>query len=633
MFKDQPGKKIKVRVIKTASSFDQPTAASQDKDKGQAPFEQHLLQPPTKTMVSRDFSKNRPKKSKKILFFIIFFLLLISGATVAGFFIFGRPGPGSSNRVDLKIQAPFEISSGEEIEYLVEIKNKEVVALEKINLLLQYPFGFEYQSATVNPVNETKNSFPLPDLAAGQDYQLTVKGRLVGEVNETKNIEAILDYQPANFNSNFQIKKTALSLIKDSIIGLTLDYPPTIIDSQSFLLKIKYKNNQPTDQQNVRLVLEPADGFIIETTSTTPVNGEWYWQKDWLAAGQEEEILVKGHFDKTAAVSNKITVKVGFMENEALQVITYQRVTLSIINPAVEFKLTLNDQENLAMVNWNEELNYKISIKNNSSDFTIPQANLQLKLPVALLDKNSLQEDNGAVWTTEGLVWGESSKIWQDFLQDLAPGKEKEIGLKVKIIGEPADLTDYLPSQLIIEAAAQITSPALSEDFILTSNKITTTIGAGVEFSAKAFYYLNKDIQVGSGPVPPQVGEKTNYKIYWYLNPGNNNLKDMVIKAILPPDVNWERNSQVTAGTMEFDESSRQITWNLEELLMGDLAQGYFFVSITPTASQVGQVITLLNPSTLSAQKDQETITQTKDSLDTNLEFDPVKVGQGVVVE
>jgi hypothetical protein len=293
-------------------------------------------------------------------------------------------------------------------------------------------------------------------------------------------------------------------------------------------------------------------------------------------------------------------------------------------------KLTLNGQENFPAVNWGDELDYKIKIKNNSKNFSIPRALLTISLNNDLIDPTTLKEDNGAVWTDSGLVWGEQSKIWSNFLQDLGPGQEKEISFSVKTINQIGSLD---PTKLKIEAQASIHSVSLGENFLLTSNKITTNVGDAIQFSAKAYYYLTKTIQVGTGPIPPAVGQTTSYKIYWYLTSSGVELKNITVKAILPPAIVWKNSSQETAGDLTYDQSTRQISWKITKLTANESAQANFYLSLTPDSSQVGQIITLLNPSTLTATQNNKTVSQNVDLLDSNLLYDPVKSGSGAVVE
>jgi hypothetical protein len=623
----QFGQKIKVRILNNFKS--QPLsdwqANSEDKE-----VREFIDEPPQGEERPNDFMNKKPKRLKKIFFFLLAILIIILGATIASFWFFGQKQSGNLS-VDLKIQAPIEVSSGNEIEYLVEIKNNESVALTKMDLLLQYPLGFEFNQATLQPVNETKNSFALPDLEAGKKYQLSVKGRLIGEVGESKVIAATLNYQPINFSSNFKLEKSTASFIKDSILGLSAGSPEQIIGTQSFDLTIKYKNNTLSPLTNVRLSLDLPEGLVIEKSTSTPITGEWYWQKEALAPGAEETVLVKAHYEQNLNNDNKLAINLGQVGvDKQFKIITDKRLSLNVLEPAVDLKLTLNGQENMPAVNWGEELNYKIKIKNNSKDFSIPKALLFISLNNDLIDPTTLKEDNGAVWTDSGLVWGEQSKIWSDFLQNLGAGQEKEISFTVKTVDQIGSLD---PTKLKIEAQALIHSVELGDNFLLASNKITTNVGDAVQFSAKAYYYLTKTIQVGTGPVPPAVGQATSYKVYWYLTASNNDLKNITVKAILPPAIVWKNSFQETAGDLTYDQSTRQISWKITKLTANESAQANFYLNLTPDSSQVGQIITLLNPSTLTAAQNNKAVNQSADSLDSNLLYDPVKSGLGAVVE
>jgi len=625
------GEKIKVRVITTDSAFEDQAVIPESQRLNAKKSQEFIEQSFQKNENHQDFTKKKPKKFKKFLIFFIIFLLIIALTTLAGFFVFSGVKKGTS-RVDLKIQAPPAVASGETIEYLLEITNRDQVTIKKVDLLFNYPYGFEFSEADLVPNNETKNFFTLPDIQAGDKYLLKVKGRLVGEIEETKILEATVNYQPENFNSNFQVKKTAISIIKSSIIGLNIETPETIIGNQEFLLKIKYQNNQIAELKNLRLELEPPEDLQIIQEGSTPWQGEWYWDNDSLAVNQETEVTVKCYFANSHPLNNKFTAKISFKENDVYKIITYKRVNLNVINPELELKLLLNDQAELTNVNWGEQLTYKINLKNNSNSFTIPEGQLQLKLNSGLFDQQSLIDDYGGVWTEAGLSWGEDTKLYQEFLQELKPGQEINFEIKLKIIEQPSDLENYNPTQLTNEAVLELSSQNFGENFSVLSNKIITTVGQQVLFTAKAFYFLNNEIQVGSGPVPPQVNETTNYKIYWYLDPANNNLTDIEVRAILPPAMSWPDNYQITSGNFSFDPASRQLTWELSDLAVGDNAQAFFFVSLTPQAADLGQVITLLNPSTVTYKINNSQKSQTSDSLDTNLKDDPVKSGQGIVI-
>jgi len=629
---DKKGEKIKVRILNDAPEVNKTFVAKTlkaevEKTEANNFFDTNNMNKNEK----KSFDQQKPKKLKKFLITFSIILILIISAITLGFFIFnGQTGGGK--KVELKLQAPMEVSSGEKISYTIKIKNKEKVTIEDVDLLLQYSYGFQFESADLEPVNETKSSFTLPNINSGDSYELEVKGRLVGDIDEIKNLTAILNYQPVNFNSNFQVKKTVSSQITDSIIALNLEYPKNILANQNFELKVKFRNNQNQEQNNLQIILDSPSSYTINDEGTTPYEGEWYWLHDNLTSNDEGEIIINGAFATEG--SHQFEIKIGFLEGEdEFKEITYKKEDILVISPEINMNLELNGSQNVASVNWDQELEIKLTIENNSNTFGLTEAQLSLPLDFDLLDADSLEEENGAEIIDGALVWGEESNIWNNFLRNLSPGKKQELNFKITTFAQPANIDNYTASDLTLNLEAKITSLDLEDGVSISSNKITTTVGDLVQFSAKAFYNLSSSIQVGSGPIPPEVDETTDYKIYWYINGGNSDIENVLVKAILPPGIAWLNDYQLTNGTLEYDSTQRLISWEISELQIGDYAQANFFVSLTPESDQVGEVVTLLNPSSAVYQKDSEDFSQTVNSLDTDLLYDPVNQGQGTVTD
>ena len=55
-------------------------------------------------------------------------------------------------------------------------------------------------------------------------------------------------------------------------------------------------------------------------------------------------------------------------------------------------------------------------------------------------------------------------------------------------------------------------------DMTIKSNEIVVDINTGMVFKAEARYFNDDNIAVGSGPLPPKVGETTKYRIFWNIN-------------------------------------------------------------------------------------------------------------------
>jgi hypothetical protein len=105
---------------------------------------------------------------------------------------------------------------------------------------------------------------------------------------------------------------------------------------------------------------------------------------------------------------------------------------------------------------------------------------------------------------------------------------------------------------------------------------------------------------VVAGPVPPQVGQTTTYALTIVAEAGVNDLTDAIVTTALPIYVNW-RDSVVGDGDLIYNAVSQQLEWKAGNIASGGRKQVSFQVGITPSISQVGGSLVLLQSQTLRA--------------------------------
>lgn len=152
--------------------------------------------------------------------------------------------------------------------------------------------------------------------------------------------------------------------------------------------------------------------------------------------------------------------------------------------------------------------------------------------------------------------------------------------------------------------------------------------------SAEARYYSEEGAPLGSGPLPPKVGEATRYRIFWRIDKQVHGLKDLSVSAVLPRNVDYVAQSTSTAGEMAYDANSRLVTWKLNRLPVSvSRAEVEFEVQLTPMASDDGRFVDLVGDTTFQAYDEdiKENIIQVAKSLDTDLQNDESAQGKGVV--
>ena len=104
----------------------------------------------------------------------------------------------------------------------------------------------------------------------------------------------------------------------------------------------------------------------------------------------------------------------------------------------------------------------------------------------------------------------------------------------------------------------------------------------------------------------------------------------------LPQNVSWTGRKQVGAGELNYNESTHQVTWTINRLptSITDITTS-FEVSVRPREDDLGTFVKLTTESTFEAidQKTNDSIIISKDPISTDIPWDDLAKGKGVVVE
>ena len=164
---------------------------------------------------------------------------------------------------------------------------------------------------------------------------------------------------------------------------------------------------------------------------------------------------------------------------------------------------------------------------------------------------------------------------------------------------------------------------------------IISKINTSIDFLTLARYYDDAGEMVGSGPLPPVVGETTSYQIIWDLKSLTADLRNVLVKTTLPPGVEWGQGLVVDDQDLIFNDTTRQVVWRVSDLKKQENNLAKFNVLITPDESQIGKIITLNNTVTLVAEDvySQGKINLNNNYLTTELEGDEMAVGNEKVID
>ena len=583
-------------------------------------------------------------RRRNVILFVFSLLILVLAATLLGFYFFTKENKFTEEGVKVTIDVPTLVSSGDEISISLLIQNQETVDLKLSQLAMRWPDGFKFISAQPSPSNEFNNAWDLATIKSGQEERIIIRGQIVGEVDTEKSFLATYSYVPSNFNSEFKKEVIEKITISSSTIDLVIEAPDAVLNEQDVQFRISYTNKSTENLAKVRLRLDYPDGFKFNSAEPSPRSGNNnIWQQDSLAENEKIEITVLGHITGQVGSTIELRAEIGLMKADGTFSLQSESFALmTILEPISDLQLTVNNNYEDSIVEWGDDLEYQIKFS-NSGEVILNDLELTLtweQEPADFLQLSSIIDDNNGSATEEGITWG-SSQI--PALQSFRPGDELEIDVQIslddygKIEDESLD-SFFLTSQVVATSSSlSDTESAYSQDSNIITNKLATT----VIFQSEGRYYDDDFAKVGTGPLPPQVGEETTYQIQWTVHNTSNPLSNLAITTNLPDGATWLGHKTVTpGGTLAYNKKQNTITWTIDELpahlgQLSSVAQAHFSITITPSQSDLGKAIGIIERSILGATDThtEEKIELSTKAISTDLKNDEAAQSKSLVIQ
>jgi len=329
----------------------------------------------------------------------------------------------------LEVHAPEEISSGQEVVYLIKYANNTKTTLKQVEL----SFGDFREN--------------LENLKSGQEGEVEIKKRIFGQEQELKISKAKLRYLPANFSSFFETAAFSEIKIISSLIIASLDGPSKAASGELVEFTLNYANKSENIFENLEINFAYPEKFSVQ--------------------GQDNFIIQKLEKDQIGSLKIK-----GILTGQEGEIKTLIAKIGQITEIKAEVEIT--GFPLLIEQTYNQE---KYFIKyQNKSDLLLKNAIIILELDSQAFDFNSLQVKQGSfdkfnkkiTWTSAGV----------SELADLEPGEKGELDFKIKI-------KDPLPQDknFILQGIAKITAGEISN-----SHKLSIKLDSKLVLQVKAYY-------------------------------------------------------------------------------------------------------------------------------------------------
>jgi|GEM_PF-435827 len=565
--------------------------------------------------------------------------ILLLGAIVAVIYAgwtFWKPWEKPAKEgMRVEVVGPSQVTNGERVVYKIEYQNRDTVPMAYVEIQANLPHGFNLLEAEPEPAGEL-TIWEIGSLEIGDRGEIMLEGYFLDELDVTQNIQAIVTYRPANFSSEFQDIHTLSVLPTASQVDMSVTAPTKAVPGDELEYEIKFKNTSEFTYPLIELRAEYPSNFIFtssEPAAATERGDRWRFEN--LASGTEEVIKMRGNFSSGGEGLQDIVFKIGAMPNNEFKILKEEVAQTEVLSGDLVTHLFVNGSESDQNINFGENLRLSLSW-DNTSNAEMEDIELIVHMdaePNGLLLWDDLDmpdqaqgdvRDNTITWDKDNF----------DELEHLAKDGNGVIDFSIPVSGEAQGSGNH---EINIWTEAKVAKIGQSEvNREIQTTPIKMLINTDLDFDAHGRYFNEDGETLGFGPLPPTVGETTGYRIFWNITNTLNEIQDIRVKTKLPQNVTWTGRKNVEAGEINFNESTNEVTWQINRLPVSmTKITSNFEVSTRPREEDAGTFVKLVTESTIEARdaKTGDTLIITSDAISTDIPQDEGALGKGVVVE
>ena len=510
---------------------------------------------------------------------------------IAAVLFFHKPTSNSPSQSDISVtvDAPKQAGSGTQIVYNITVANKSSNGIRGIKLDMIYPQGFTFQDANPTPSQLSGGEFSIPDLAVGQNAVVMIKGTLSGNTGETKQVNAIVHYQFANFNSQYTSSGVGRTQLTNSSVALSIDGPTSTSSAQTASYTITYTNTTAQAMQNLELVVSLPPSFVLNS-ATPSLDADHRLAIKTLAANETATVTLNGSFAKATSGANEtLAAEIDGADPVTGQTLAVANATYAIAIIEAPLQLTAAVQDNSQssgatsnIVQPGDTLIYSIHYANNGSVAATGVA-VTATITGTAVNLSTVQADKASI--QNGKITWNASQV--NAFASLAPQATGNLQLQFQV-NNPA--TRDSAKNLQIQVNFQITSQEFPQGFQLqtAAQKIQTQLSISGIASASG------------GANPPAVGQTSTYLMVFTVRNSSNDVQNGTVSIALPHAVGFDLTSinSDQVKNVKYNNNTHVLSWSIPSVLAhaGQFTAApklQFTETIQPSITDRGNIITL----------------------------------------
>jgi hypothetical protein len=540
----------------------------------------------------------------KILLGALIFFVLTMVFAFSRFFMGSNTVSG--NNIDILVSGPVSIAGGEELPLEIEVKNNNNIDLKVVDLRMEFPAGTK--SISDQSIEMKRLSEVLGDINVGQSEKRVIKSILYGEENTQKTIKIKVEYRIAGSNAIFSKEKDFIVLISSSPVNIIVNNPSEINSNQLTTFNVDVTSNSSSIIKNLILKVDYPFGFDL--VSSDPRSASYdnsIFVIGDLAPGAKRTIRISGIVSGQDGEERSFKFTLGNPDKDNDRIVstvlaTYMS-TLSLRRSAVGVEIGINDETGKDVaINVGSRNRVHLFWKNNLSE-RIYNMSVRVKFSGQALNRESFNVENGYYNSSDNSVIFDKSDI--SLLSTVNPLDTGDMSF---------DFSTLLPAS---SPSVSFGDSSVKLDITVLGNRTDSDSAQEILFSETRNLKISSQLRLlsrgfrtvgpfeNSGPFPPKADNETTYTITWTSTNSFNNVTGVRASAFLPPNVKWTGYTSPETENITYNQNTGEVVWDIGDL-RSETGTSYrprdvsFQVAITPSVTQIGYELNLLNEATIS---------------------------------
>ena len=582
----------------------------------------------------KDMSQKVKNPFYKLLMGSLVFLAI--SLAVAFFIIMGGSNTVSPENINMIIGGPIQIGGGQELSIDVGIENKNGVALQLVDVSVEYPSGAKTADAKRSDLKRERVN--IGDVNAGQFSHKIFKSVLFGEEGSTQQIKVVIDYRVPGSNAIFQKEKIFSIVLNSSPVSIVTKGLKEITSGQQAEFEVTVTSNSDKELKGLVLKAEYPFGYLFKDATPNPSDANDTWKIGSLLPKETKTIKISGTLQGQNNEDRYFKFTLGNVStsnsSEIGTILALSSQVISVKKPFMGVGLTLNDLKTDEYATpEGSTVNAVIDWVNNTQE-ALANAEVIAVLSGDILDPSSVSVSSGGFFDSSQntITW---DRRGSPSLEKITPNGSGRFSFNFTVRNVKKN---SLQLKLDVGIKAQRVSSDNVEEQINSAVSKVIKLTTGLHLASKALYYTGSF--ENSGPIPPKSETETTYTIVWTATNNLNDVSNAKVVAKLPPYVSWNNIISPSSEKISYDSVTGDVVWNIGDVsaesgFVKPKREVSFQITLKPSVTQVQSIPDLLGEQVLTG-KDNYSGAQVVDKrspLNTSLVNDPGFVDGGDSVQ